>query len=90
MTPLRIPASLSGGLAAATFVAAMPSHAVVTTIETGQLVDVAKAYRQADLAQNPDAPSIVAYDLPKIGDLDRLFSERSHGQPVPTSRAATN
>lgn len=90
MTPLRIFAALSGGLAAATFVDAMQSHAIETTIEMGQLFHAAEAYRQSDLAQNPDAPSIVAFDLPKIGDLDRLFPERFHGQPVPTSRAAAN
>jgi hypothetical protein len=90
MPPLRIPASLSGGLATATFATAAPSQAIETTIETGQFFHAAEAYRPDDLAQNPDVPSIVAYDLPKIGDLDRLFPERSHGQPVPTSRAVTN
>lgn len=41
------------------------------------------------MARHPDAPYIVANDLPKIGDLERLFPERFRGEPVLTSGTGT-
>lgn len=65
---------------------------IVTTIETGKTFYPAEAYHQDYLARNPTAPYIVVNDLPKIGDLQRLFPERFREAPVLTSeaRAASN
>lgn len=58
---------------------------IATTIETGKTFFAAEGYHQDYLARNPDAPYIVANDLPKIGDLERLFPERFRREPVLTS-----
>lgn len=62
---------------------------IVTKIETGKGFYPAEAYHQDYLARNPAAPYIVANDLPKIGDLKRLFPERFRSTPVLTSGAKT-
>ena len=62
---------------------------IVTTIETGKAFYPAEGYHQDYLARNPRAPYIVANDLPKIGDLKRLFPERFRSAPVLTSGAKT-
>ncbi len=62
---------------------------IATTIETGKAFYAAEGYHQDYLARHPDAPYIVANDLPKIGDLERLFPERFRGEPVLTSGTGT-
>lgn len=62
---------------------------IVTTIETGKAFYPAEDYHQDYLTRNPTAPYIVANDLPKIGDLKRLFPERFRSTPVLTSGAKT-
>ena len=57
---------------------------LATTIEPGKTFCRAEDYHQDFLAQNPTYPYIVVNDLPKIGNLHRLFPERFREQPVLT------
>jgi peptide-methionine (S)-S-oxide reductase len=58
--------------------------AVVTKIEPGKTFYPAEAYHQDFLAQHPNHPYIVLNDLPKIGELKRLFPEIYRPDPVLT------
>ncbi len=46
---------------------------VVTTVETGKSFYAAEDYHQNFLARNPTFPYIVAFDLPKVAALKKLF-----------------
>ncbi|MGI4876072.1 MAG: peptide-methionine (S)-S-oxide reductase MsrA [Janthinobacterium lividum] len=46
---------------------------LATTVESGKTFYPAEDYHQNFLARNPDYPYIVAYDLPKVAALKRLF-----------------
>ena len=55
---------------------------IATTIETEQPFFAAEDYHQDYLTLNPRAPYIVINDLPKIGELKRLFPELYRNEPV--------
>jgi peptide-methionine (S)-S-oxide reductase len=54
----------------------------VTTIEAGRTFYPAEAYHQDFLTLHPSNPYIVSYDLPKIGELQRMFPDRYRADPV--------
>ena len=56
--------------------------AVVTRIELGRTFYPAEAYHQDFLTRHPTDRYIVAYDLPKIEDLEQLFPDRYRATPV--------
>jgi peptide-methionine (S)-S-oxide reductase len=56
--------------------------AIVTKIEPGRSFYPAEAEHQDFLTRNPRHPYIVIHDLPKIGDLRRLFPEAYRADPV--------
>jgi peptide-methionine (S)-S-oxide reductase len=58
--------------------------AIVTKIEPGKTFYPAEAYHQDFLVQHPNHPYIVLNDLPKIGELKRLFPEIYRPDPVLT------
>jgi peptide-methionine (S)-S-oxide reductase len=62
--------------------------AIVTKIEPGRGFYPAEAYHQDYLTLNPDQPYIVVNDLPKIGNLKKLFPKRYRDKPVLTTAAA--
>ena len=64
------------------------SRAIVTTIEPGRAFYPAEDYHQDYLTLNPTQPYIVHNDLPKIGNLKRLFPEVYRDDPVLVSEAA--
>jgi len=55
---------------------------VVTTIEPNRDFYPAEAYHQDYLTLHPDEPYIAYNDLPKIGELKRLFPDRYRATPV--------
>jgi peptide-methionine (S)-S-oxide reductase len=63
--------------------------AIVTKIEPNKVFYPAEAYHQDFLVQHPNHPYIVINDLPKIGQLKRLFREIYRSDPV-LSLAPTN
>jgi peptide-methionine (S)-S-oxide reductase len=63
--------------------------AVVTKIEPDKAFYPAEAYHQDFLVQHPNHPYIVINDLPKIGELKRLYPEIYRPDPVLTP-ASTN
>jgi peptide-methionine (S)-S-oxide reductase len=60
---------------------------VVTTVEGGKPFFKAEAHHQDFLARNPDNGYILMHDLPKLGELERLFPERYRETPVLTATA---
>ncbi|MEO8309082.1 MAG: peptide-methionine (S)-S-oxide reductase MsrA [Pseudomonadota bacterium] len=56
--------------------------AIVTKIEPGVTFYPAEGYHQNYLAHNPQQPYIVYNDLPKIGELKRIFPGRYRDDPV--------
>jgi peptide-methionine (S)-S-oxide reductase len=58
------------------------SAAIVTTIEPGRQFYPAEAYHQDFLTRHPGSPYIVAYDLPKLEELRRIFPELYRADPV--------
>jgi peptide-methionine (S)-S-oxide reductase len=58
--------------------------AIVTKIEPNKAFYPAEAYHQDFLVQHPNHPYIVLNDLPKIGELKRLFPEIYRPDPVLT------
>ncbi len=63
--------------------------AIVTKIEPNKIFYPAEAYHQDFLVQHPNHPYIVINDLPKIGQLKRLFPDLYRSDPVLTP-APTN
>ena len=63
--------------------------AIVTKIEPNKVFYPAEAYHQDFLVQHPNHPYIVINDLPKIGELKRLFPKIYQPDPVLTP-ASTN
>ena len=63
--------------------------AIVTKIEPNKAFYPAEAYHQDFLVQHPNHPYIVVNDLPKIGELKRLFPDLYRSDPVLT-QAPTN
>ena len=59
---------------------------VVTTIEMDRPFYEAEGYHQDFLTRNPTHPYIVINDLPKIGDLKRLFPDLYRAAPVLVGR----
>jgi peptide-methionine (S)-S-oxide reductase len=57
-------------------------HRIVTTIEMGRTFYPAEAYHQDFLERNPTYPYIAINDMPKLGDLKRLFPDRYRATPV--------
>jgi peptide-methionine (S)-S-oxide reductase len=55
---------------------------IVTTIETGRTFFPAESYHQDYLTLHPDQPYIAYNDLPKIGELKRVFPARYRAKPV--------
>ena len=55
---------------------------IATSIEANQPFFEAENYHQDYLTLNPRAPYIVINDLPKIGELKRLFRELYRNEPV--------
>ena len=58
--------------------------AIVTKIEPDNAFYPAEAYHQDFLVQHPNHPYIVLNDLPKVGELKRLFPEIYRSDPVLT------
>jgi peptide-methionine (S)-S-oxide reductase len=58
--------------------------AIVTKIEPNKAFYPAEAYHQDFLVQHPNHPYIVLNDLPKIGEIKRLFPEIYRPDPVLT------
>ena len=58
--------------------------AIVTKIEPNKTFYPAEAYHQDFLVQHPNHPYIVLNDLPKIGELKRLFPDLYRSDPVLT------
>ncbi len=59
---------------------------IVTTIEMDRPFYEAEGYHQDFLTRNPAHPYIVINDLPKIGDLKRLFPDLYRAAPVLVGR----
>ena len=55
---------------------------IVTKIEPGHAFYPAEGYHQDFLARNPTYPYIAINDLPKVGNLKRLFPEFYRADPV--------
>jgi peptide-methionine (S)-S-oxide reductase len=58
------------------------SAAIVTTIEPDRPFYPAEAYHQDFLTRHPGSPYIVAYDLPKLEELRRIFPDSYRADPV--------
>ena len=58
------------------------SAAIVTTIEPDRPFYPAEAYHQDFLTRHPGSPYIVAYDLPKLEELRRIFPDYYRADPV--------
>ena len=61
-------------------------RAIVTRVERLTAFYPAEAYHQDFLIKNPHHPYIVINDLPKIGNLKRVFPVRYREQPVTAQR----
>ncbi len=59
--------------------------AIVTKIEPDKVFYPAEAYHQDFLEQHPNHPYIVMNDMPKIGELKRLFPNLYRSEPVLTN-----
>jgi peptide-methionine (S)-S-oxide reductase len=57
-------------------------HRIVTKIEMGRAFYPAEAYHQDFLERNPKYPYIAINDLPKLGDLKRLFPNLYRATPA--------
>jgi peptide-methionine (S)-S-oxide reductase len=57
-------------------------EAIVTTIEPGRTFYPAEDYHQNFLTLNPTYPYIATNDLPKVGNLKRLFPDSYRADPV--------
>ena len=55
---------------------------IVTSIESARPFFAAEAYHQDYLTLHPREPYIVYNDLPKIGELKRLFADFYRDEPV--------
>lgn len=55
---------------------------IVTTVEPGRTFYAAEDYHQDFLTLHPTYPYIVVNDLPKIGNLKRLFPENYRAEPT--------
>jgi len=55
---------------------------IVTTIEPDRTFYPAEAYHQDYLTLHPNQPYIVINDLPKVGNLKRLFAESYRAEPA--------
>lgn len=55
---------------------------IVTTVEPGRTFYAAEDYHQDFLTLHPTYPYIVVNDLPKIGNLRRLFPENYRAEPT--------
>jgi peptide-methionine (S)-S-oxide reductase len=55
---------------------------IVTSIERARLFFAAEAYHQDYLTLHPREPYIVYNDLPKLGELKRLFADLYRDEPV--------
>ena len=62
-------------------------RAIVTRVERLTAFYPAEAYHQDFLIKNPHHPYIVINDLPKIGNLKRVFPARYREQPVTAQRS---
>ncbi|MFB9950253.1 peptide-methionine (S)-S-oxide reductase MsrA [Rhizobium puerariae] len=63
-------------------------HAVIaTTIEPGKIFYPAEGYHQDFLTNNPTYPYIVFNDLPKLANLQKLFSKDYRAEPVLVAKA---
>ncbi len=63
---------------------------VVTTVESNRAFYPAEDYHQDFLTLHPNHGYIVVNDLPKIADLERLFSERFRKDPVLVRTASSS
>lgn len=61
--------------------------AIVTKIEPGRPFYPAEDYHQDYMTLNPTQPYIAYYDLPKVGNLKRLFPDLYREEPVLVSQA---
>ena len=62
-------------------------RAIVTRVERLTAFYPAETYHQDFLIKNPHHPYIVINDLPKIGDLKRVFPARYRDQPVTAQKS---
>jgi peptide-methionine (S)-S-oxide reductase len=62
-------------------------RAIVTRVERLTAFYPAETYHQDFLIKNPHHPYIVINDLPKIGDLKRVFLARYRDQPVTAQKS---
>lgn len=61
------------------------AHPIVTRVDPLKGFYPAEVYHQDFLIRHPDHPYILFNDLPKIGELKRLFPQEYREQPVRTS-----
>ncbi len=64
--------------------------AIVTRIEAGRSFFPAEAYHQDFLTRNPGYPYIVINDLPKVGNLKRLYPDWYRADPVLVGAQGSN
>jgi peptide-methionine (S)-S-oxide reductase len=64
--------------------------AIVTKIEPDRVFYPAEGYHQDFLTRNPRHPYIVINDLPKIEDLERIFSDLYRAAPVLVAGATSS
>ena len=62
----------------------------MTTVESNRAFYPAEDYHQDFLTLHPNHGYIVVNDLPKIADLERLFSERFRKDPVLVRTASSS
>ncbi|CAN7750458.1 peptide-methionine (S)-S-oxide reductase MsrA [Variovorax sp. LjRoot84] len=55
---------------------------IATTVEPSRTFYPAEAYHQDYMTRNPRQPYIVINDLPKVGNLKRVFPDRYRAEPV--------
>ena len=55
---------------------------IATTVEPSKTFYPAEAYHQDYMTRNPRQPYIVINDLPKVGNLKRVFPDRYRAEPV--------
>lgn len=60
---------------------------ILTTIETERPFHAAEDYHQDYLIRHPSNPYIVFNDLPKIGELKRVFPDLYRSSPVLVNRS---
>jgi peptide-methionine (S)-S-oxide reductase len=64
--------------------------AIVTKVEPDKMFYSAEDYHQDYLVHHPNNPYIVINDLPKVGELQRLFPEIYRASPVLTAAEPSN